>query len=98
MMQKTADIIFQNNKFLISGDLDFSNVMLVYAKSLPQLEASSAWEFDFSSLKSSDSSGLALIIEWLKLAKRSNKSIQFTHLSPDLISIAKAAGIDQLIC
>lgn len=97
MLQKYAGITFQENKFLVTGDLDFSNVMSVYAKSLPQLNDCPELEFDFSQLKSSDSSGLALIIEWLKFAKRYNKSIRFMHLSPDLMLIAKAAGIDQLI-
>lgn len=96
-MQKQADIIFQNNKFLVSGELDCANVMSVYKKSLPQLENCRALEFDFSQLKSSNSAGLALIIEWIKFARQRNKSIQFNHLSTDLMSIAKAAGIDRLI-
>jgi phospholipid transport system transporter-binding protein len=94
MMQKFADITRQENKFLITGDLNFSNVMSVYEKSLPQLIKCPALVFDFSQLKSSDSAGLALIIEWIKLSKQQNKSIQFINLSNDIMSIAKAAGID----
>lgn len=94
---KQADIIFQENKFLISGELNFANVMAVYKKSLPQINKSTALEFDFSALKSSDSAGLALIIEWIKFAKANNKSIRFAHLSRDLLSIARAAGLGSLI-
>ena len=45
-------------------------------------------EFDFSRLKSSNSAGLALMIEWIKLAKRSNKKIRFLSISEDLKAIA----------
>lgn len=96
-MQKNADITFQNNQFFISGDLNFSNVMSVYEKSLPQLNQSPECHFNFSQLTSSDSSGIALIIEWVKLAKRHHKPIKFVQLSQDLMSLAKAARLDTLI-
>ncbi len=96
-MQKKADIIFHDNQFHLSGTLDFSNVQLLYGKSLPQLRACSELNFNFSQLLSSNSSGLALIIEWIKFAKQQQKPIRFLHLSKELISIAKAAGIEALI-
>ena len=94
-MHKNADITFQNNQFILTGDLNFSNAMSVYEKSLQQLTQCTDLDFNFSQLQSSDSSGLALVIEWVNLAKRYNKPIRFT-LSQDLMSIAKAAGIDKL--
>lgn len=96
-MQKVANVIFKDNQFSVSGELDFSNVMALYEKTLPQIEKCSALNFDFSEVKSSDSSGLALIIEWLRFAKQHQKSIQFTHISNEIMSIAKAAGLDSLI-
>lgn len=97
MMQKQADITFDEQRLILSGDLNFLNVMPLYQKSLPYLHQCPELPFDFAEVKSSDSAGLALIIEWIKYAKRSNKQIHFSHLSQDLLSIATAAGIDQLI-
>jgi phospholipid transport system transporter-binding protein len=94
MMVKSADITFNGSHFLVTGDLNFSNVMSVYQKSLLDADKCSELIFDFSQLNSSDSSGLALIIEWIKLSKQKNKPIKFTHLSQDIMSIAKAAGLD----
>jgi phospholipid transport system transporter-binding protein len=92
-MKKTADITLQDNRLLISGDLHFSNVMSVYKKSLQQSQQCPELVFDFSQLKSSDSAGLALIIEWIKLSREVNKPIRFTHLSDHIMSLAKAAGL-----
>lgn len=96
-MQKLADIELKDNVFLLSGDLHFSNAMAVYQKSLPLLNKSQDLHFDFSQLKSSDSSGLALVVDWLKYANKEKKPVKFMHLSEDLLSIAKAAGISGMI-
>lgn len=93
-MLKIADIILKDKTFFVSGDLNFANVMSVYEKSAPLILQSPELIFDFSQLKSSDSSGLALLAEWIKLSKSQNKSIQFMHLSESLLSVAKAASID----
>ena len=96
-MQKLADITFKDNQFFIAGELNFFNVMSLFQKSLPQLQQYRELHFNFSELKSSDSGGLALIMEWIKFAKQQNKAIYFTHLSKDILSLAKAAGLDSLI-
>lgn len=93
---KIADITLRDKTFFISGDLNFTNVMSVYEKSLPLISQSPELIFDFTQLKSSDSSGLALFAEWVKLSKFQNKSIQFMHLSAELLSVAKAAGIESM--
>lgn len=95
-MEKTANISMEGRQFFVAGDLHFSNVMPLYEKSLQSILACPELVFDFSQLKSSDSSGLALIVEWIKLAKQQNKPIQFLHLSQDIMSIAKAAGLDSM--
>jgi phospholipid transport system transporter-binding protein len=95
--KKQADMTFQDGTFFLTGDVDFFNVMSLYQQSLPQINLCQALHFDFSGLKSSDSSGLALIIEWIKLAKKQNKPIRYSHLSQDILSLAKISGLDQLI-
>ena len=97
MIQKQADITFQDHAFFVKGDLTFTNVMALYEKSLLDLMHCPQLRFDFSQLHSSDSAGLALVIEWMKLAEQSHKKIQFDNVSDDLMSIAKAAGLNGFI-
>ena len=93
----TGDIHYQNETFVITGSLDYSNVNLIYQKSLGHLNAASQLIFDFSQVKSINSSGIALMIEWLKFAKEHKKKIQFHHIPNHLLTISKTAGIDKLI-
>lgn len=97
MSTQQADIIFHHEIFYLTGNLHFSNVMSVLEKSLSSFKKLPALVFDFSRLEASDSSGLALILEWIKLAKQYNKSIQFISLPKDLMEIAKAASLDKII-
>lgn len=94
-----ADVSYDNQAFRLSGKLDFFNIMSIYQASLDYLAESknsgSKLNFDFSNLESSDSSGLALIIEWIKYAKKNQLDIHFTAIPNDLLTIAKVAGITE---
>lgn len=105
----SIDVTLNQNQLSLVGDLKFYNVMSAYADSIKLLntlvtnDTSKGYQsrpeviIDFSHVKSSDSSGLALLIEWIKLAKQKQFSVRFTNLSDDIISIARVAGIDKLI-
>lgn len=96
-MSKIADITYHENKIIISGDLCFDNVMPVFVKSLAIIEKCTELHFDFAELHTSDSSGLALIIEWIKIANDEDKPILFVNLSSDLQSLIEAAGLEEII-
>ena len=96
-MKQIADITLDNQTLYLIGDLDFYNVMSVYEKSLVLLKNNPAYHIDFSGLKTSDSAGIALILEWLKLAKHHHKKIQLNNLSANLQSIANVSGLRELL-
>jgi len=95
--ESIADIHYHNQIFVLTGSLDYSNADLIYEKSLDNLNVASHLVFDFAQIKSINSSGIALMIEWLKFAKQHKKKIQFQNIPSYLLTIAKAAGIDKLI-
>ncbi|MFZ2315540.1 MAG: STAS domain-containing protein [Gammaproteobacteria bacterium] len=96
-MTKHADITWEENTFVLSGELTFLNVMSVYEKSLPLFASVPSIPLDCANLQSSDSSGLALILEWKKWALQYGKSFQVSHFPENLLSIAKAAGLEELL-
>lgn len=96
-MPNNADVVLQNNELVLSGNLDFTNVMRVFEKGLAQFNTAPNLVFNFAGLKTSNSAGVALMIEWVRCAKQRNKAIKFQSVSPELLSIAKAAGLDKLL-
>lgn len=95
-MSKTS-IAIQQGRLIVSGDLDFSTVMILWNQSLPLIQSLNELNFDLTEVSSSSSAGLALLIEWMKYASLTKKTIQFTHIPEKLKSIISAAGIDEVL-
>jgi phospholipid transport system transporter-binding protein len=96
-MGKSAEIIYQNNKWMVKGELDFSNVMQLYEKSIRDFQHSSEIIFDFSDITSSNSAGVALLLEWIKFFAKQGIPIKFLHLPQTMLTIAKVAGLEAVI-
>lgn len=79
------------------GDLTFASVMSVYEKSLPLFASRKDIHIDGSEIRSSDSAGLALILELKKHALNYNKTFEVSNLPTSLLSIAKAADLTGLV-
>ena len=66
----TASINYENGRLIVSGDLDFSTVMNVWNQSIALMSVPTELQFDLSNVISSNSAGLALLVEWIKYAKK----------------------------
>lgn len=84
--------------FRIVGELNMSSV--------PQLLADMASLFndngqtrviDLSDVSRSDSAGLALLLEWLRLARERDIQLSFRNLPEQMQAIIQVSGLQQLI-
>lgn len=96
-MTRIASIKANQTHLCVEGDLTLANVMDVYEASLPLINQGQCYAFDFSAVHSSDSSGVALMIAWMRLAASQGKTPAFHHIPEKLMAIAKAASLDTLI-
>ncbi len=92
-----TSIVQQNGRLIVSGDLNFSTVVELWRESLSLFSSLSTLDFDLSNIHSSNSAGVALIIEWIKYAKNKNKVITFLNVPQQLESIISAAGIKKIL-
>jgi phospholipid transport system transporter-binding protein len=93
-MKSEATIKFENDRLMVSGDLDFISVVNLWNDSLPLFNSHSELNFDFLNVNSSNSAGLSLLIEWMKLARKTHKKIKFSNVPSQLVSIARVCGVD----
>lgn len=91
-----ATIQCDNGLLIVAGELNFLSIMSLWERSLPFLEKIPTLRFDFSRVTFYQSAALALLLAWMKYAKRKQKKIIFQGLSEKLFSMAKMAGIDHL--
>jgi phospholipid transport system transporter-binding protein len=95
MIANPASIKLENDCLMVSGNLDFINVVNLLQTSLPLLSTCSQWRIDLSHTKSAKSAGLMLLLEWIKLAKKAKKSIRFISIPPELFAIASVCSLEK---
>ena len=54
-------------------------------------------KLDFSRVETSDSAGLALIIEWIKSARQRQITLHLEHLPKQVLSLAKLGGVNTIL-
>ncbi len=81
--------------FVIDGDLTFATIDKQTLKSFSFLKAAKEITIDLSRVSSTDSAGLALIIEWIKYSRQNRTQIAFKNIPEQLLNLAKLSGFDQ---
>lgn len=85
--------------FQVSGELSFNTVNTLLAESREQLFAVPAeiLELDLGGVNRADSAGLALLLEWMRIARSRNMEIRYHHLPEQLLAIAQAGELEDLL-
>ena len=53
--------------------------------------------FDLAGISSSDSAGVALLIEWLRLAGRTGITLRYARLPENLEAMARVCGVAEIL-
>ncbi len=82
----------------VSGDLTFATATALW-KASRRLLTSIPGEItiDLAGIRRADSAGLALLVEWLRLAQRQNKRLTLTNLPNQLLAMAKTYNLNPLL-
>ena len=88
-----ASIHQQGDALKVSGRLNFASVA--------SLLTANAWLqgdqliVDLAEVEHSNSAGLALLLEWMKIAQQKDLQIKYHNVPEQLLVIARAYGVDQ---
>lgn len=84
--------------FLVEGELNMVTAPALLQAMASQFPASgSEAHIDLAGVTRSDSAGLALLVEWLRLAETRNTRLQFHNLPPQLQDIARVSDLLPLL-
>lgn len=87
----------QGNVVSLSGELSFSTVKQVLEESTTLFSPIIDLDIDLSKVNRSDSAGLALLVHWMRVAKQENKKIVFHNIPSQMLAIADASGLNELL-
>lgn len=94
-MSKLAIIDQGAGLFVIDGDLTFATIDKHAVKSFEFLSTAKHITIDLGRVSCTDSAGLALMIEWIKITRHNRIQLSFKNIPEQLRNLAKLSGFDQ---
>ncbi len=93
VMKKMTD-----NHFMVQGELNMQTVPALTRDTQALLAgADGEVEIDLSGVTRADSAGLALLAQWLRLAKRDGFSLCFQNVPAQLLQIARVSELHKIL-
>lgn len=83
-------------RYALKGDVGFETVTDLLERSRDPFSREQRIELDFSGVTSSDSAALALLIEWIRMARARGIQIAFTRLPGQLLALAGISDLDDV--
>jgi phospholipid transport system transporter-binding protein len=81
----------------VIGSLEFSTVTRLLPQGTAAIGNGQAAVIDLSGVTGSDSSGLALLVEWLGVAKDARRSLRYENVPAQLQQLALLSEVDELL-
>ncbi len=81
----------------VNGVLHFTTVTALLRTGSEAIANEGAAVIDLSGVKDSDSSGLALLIEWLSIARAEHKNLRYENIPAQLHQLARLSDVEELL-
>ncbi len=81
----------------VSGELTLETATAVLSKSTSLFDTAARLDIDLANVTRADSAGLALLVSWMRQARQGSKPIEFQHVPAQMLAIAKASGLDEIL-
>jgi phospholipid transport system transporter-binding protein len=81
----------------VTGSLHFTTVSTLLVDGEHAINEGRAELIDLAGVTGSDSSGLALLIEWLSVAKAAGRALRYENLPSQLQQLARLSEVEELL-
>ena len=83
--------------FRVEGVLDFDSVAALAGEGARLLSGPGPVDVDLNGVSEANSAALALLLEWLDLARRRKLKLRFHHLPDSLVRLAALSNVSGLL-
>jgi len=87
----------EGDRSRVVGALEFATVTHLLPEGKAAIDSGHASVIDLGGVTASDSAGLALLIEWLSVAKAAQRSLRYDKVPLQLQQLARLSEVDHLI-
>jgi phospholipid transport system transporter-binding protein len=87
----------QAERSRVTGPLDIATVTALLPLGSAAIGRGQASVIDLAGVTSSDSAGLALLIEWLSVARGAKRTLRYENLPSQLLQLARLSEVEELL-
>jgi phospholipid transport system transporter-binding protein len=89
--------MLEGDRSRVTGTLHFTTVTKLLEAGTEAIGNGRAAVIDLAGVKDSDSSGLALLIEWLSVAKSTRHTLRYENMPVQLHQLARLSDVEELL-
>lgn len=89
--------VLEGDRSRVNGTLHFTTVTKLLETGSEAIGNGRAAVIDLAGVKDSDSSGLALLIEWLSVAKAAGRTLRYENMPVQLQQLARLSDVEELL-
>jgi phospholipid transport system transporter-binding protein len=89
--------VLDGDRSRVVGSLHFTTVSALLPLGVDAIKSSRAAVIDLAAVTASDSSGLALLIEWLSVAKATAHVLKYENIPSQLQQLARLSEVEELL-
>jgi phospholipid transport system transporter-binding protein len=95
---ESAAAVQRDGAIVVSGSITFDTVPGLFEQTRDWLENTGApTSVDLRDVARADSAGLALLVEWLRLAKLHGRTLKFTNVPQQVHSLIRVNGLENAL-
>lgn len=95
-MQKVYLKQQDDKSFLVCGVINFSSVLLLLNSSMAVFKKTDRIVVDLANLSDTNSSVIALVLEWQRFAMKNNKTLTLRNIPAAMISLISISNLEEL--
>jgi phospholipid transport system transporter-binding protein len=89
--------VMDGDRSRVTGSLHFTTVSALLPVGAEAINGGRAAVIDLAGVTTSDSSGLALLIEWLSVAKAATRALKYENIPSQLQQLARLSEVEDLL-
>ena len=95
--QDAAFEVLDGNQSRVVGSLHYTTARALLAEGAAAITDGRAAVIDLAGVTATDSAGLALLIEWLSIARAAGKSLQLQNIHTQIHQLARLSEVEELL-
>jgi phospholipid transport system transporter-binding protein len=86
-----------DGRYALRGDVSFRTAESILRASDRMFNGKTSLEIDLADVSRTDSAGLALLLEWMRVAARAGGNVRFTNIPEKIQAIAVTADLSDIL-